>query len=388
MRRNGARRGALSGIVEDDPVNRRILATLSYGHLATDLPQGAIPALLPLFRSEYHLSYTQLGLIVLLANVSSSVIQPLFGVLSDRMKMYWLMPAGTLVASAGMLLAVAAARQYPTVVAMIFLSGLGVAAFHPEGYKYAGLASGAGRATGMSYFSVGGNLGYGLGPLATTVAIASWGKYGIAYGLPLAVTASIMMWRVVSPWAASGPGAEALPGSAAPARRPVRAHAGRTAVWIVGLLVTFVVLRSWVQVGTASYIPLYFTGVRHMNATYAGLLVSVFLAAGGMGTLLGGIAADRWGHRTMLIISMAILPPFLWLLPRTAGIWPVLAALIGGMAVVSTFAVAMVMAQNVIPERIGLISGLIIGFAVGMGGSARRCSAGSPTAGACSGPWM
>src|SRR5579871_496595 len=146
MRRNGARRGALSGIVEDDPVNRRILATLSYGHLATDLPQGAIPALLPLFRSEYHLSYTQLGLIVLLANVSSSVIQPLFGVLSDRMKMYWLMPAGTLVASAGMLLAVAAARQYPTVVAMIFLSGLGVAAFHPEGYKYAGLASGAGRA--------------------------------------------------------------------------------------------------------------------------------------------------------------------------------------------------------------------------------------------------
>lgn len=353
--------------VEHDFVNRRILATLSYGHLATDLSQGGLPALLPVFRSEYHLSYTELGLIVLLANVSSSVIQPVFGVLSDRVKMHWLMPVGALVASAGMVLAVAA-QHYAMVVAMIFVSGLGVAAFHPEGYKHAGLASGVRRATGMSYFSVGGNLGYGLGPAATSIAIAVWGKYGIAYVLPFAIVGAILMWRIVSPWAASEPGADVIAAAPTRPRDSTRTVASRAAIWLVGLLVTFVVLRSWVQVGIASYIPLYFTGIRHMNPTYAGVLVSVFLGAGGVGTLLGGMAADRWGHRPMLIISMAILPPFLWLIPRTSGAWPMLAALIAGMAVVSTFAVAMVMAQNAIPHRIGLISGLIIGFAVGMGG--------------------
>jgi len=359
--------GAALRVVEYDPVNRRILAALSYGHLATDLSQGAIPALLPVFRSEYHLSYTQLGLIVLLANVSSSVIQPAFGVLSDRVKMYWLMPTGMLVASAGIVLAVTV-RDYPTLVAMICLSGLGVAAFHPEGYKHAGRASGVRRATGMSYFSVGGNLGYGLGPAATSIAITWWGKHGIAYSLPFAIVGAVVMWRIVSPWAASHDGDETAAVPSAAPRKPIGSIAGRAALWVVALLVTFVVLRSWIQVGTASYIPLYFTGVRHMSATYGGVLVSVFLGAGGLGTLLGGVAADRWGHRNMLIVSMAMLPPFLWMIPRTSGVWVVIAALIAGMAVVSTFAVAMVMAQNAIPHRLGLISGLIIGFAIGMGG--------------------
>jgi FSR family fosmidomycin resistance protein-like MFS transporter len=137
---------------------------------------------------------------------------------------------------------------------------------------------------------------------------------------------------------------------------------------VLTLLVTFVILRSWVSVGESSFIPLYFTGVRHLNPTYAGLLVSIFLGAGSVGTLLGGVAADRWGRRRMLLISMIILPPLLWLMPRAVGPVGLIAALIAGMAAVSTFAVVMVMAQSVIPGRIGLISGLIIGFAVGTGG--------------------
>jgi FSR family fosmidomycin resistance protein-like MFS transporter len=130
-------------------VNRRVLAQLSFGHLATDLSQGALPALLPLFKSRYHLSYTDVGFIVLMANISSSLIQPAFGVLSDRITMRWLMPIGSLVAGTGIVLAVQASH-FTVMIAMIFLSGLGVAAFHPEGYKFAGLASGERRATGMS----------------------------------------------------------------------------------------------------------------------------------------------------------------------------------------------------------------------------------------------
>src|SRR6516162_4969307 len=131
------RRGGPSNVLF---VNPRILAALSYAHFATDLPQGAVPALLPLFKTQYHLSYVQLGFIVLLSNISSSVIQPLFGIISDRTGIAWMMPVGTLLAGLGMM-ATVVTHSYTVVVVMIFIAGIGVAAFHPEGYKFAGLAS-------------------------------------------------------------------------------------------------------------------------------------------------------------------------------------------------------------------------------------------------------
>ncbi len=342
-----------------------MLAALSYGHFATDLSQGAIPTLLPVFKNQYHLSYTDVGFIVLMANVSSSVVQPIFGILSDRIAMRWLMPAGVFIAGTGITLAVLS-PTYGVMLAMVFVSGLGIAAFHPEGYKFAALASGEGRATGMSYFSVGGNLGFGLGPAAASIAISLAGRDGIAYILALGIPAAILLWRITGREAR-----ELLEASWTPAAAdPPAARTGmlRTSSIIIGLITLFVVLRSWISVGVSSFIPLYFTGVRHMDPRFAGILVSVFLGAGAVGTLLGGPAADRWGYRPMLICSMAILPPLLWILPRASGTWALLVALISGMAVVSTFAVAMVMAQSLIPERIGLISGLVIGFAVGTGG--------------------
>ncbi|HET7264911.1 MAG TPA: MFS transporter [bacterium] len=358
-------------------MNRRVLLQLSYGHFATDLSQGALPALLPLFKTQYHLSYTDVGLVVLIASISSSIVQPAFGVLSDRARMRWLMPAGALISGTGMILAVAA-HHFALMMAMIFLCGLGVAAFHPEGYKWAGLASGERRATGMSYFSAGGNVGYGFGPAAASVALHLAGLRGLFYMPVFSIPAAVILWFVASPRRRSELEAEwhetarAAAGEEMDGRRsgvPAAPRVGRmTAQTVLGLLVTFVVLRSWTSTGESSFIPLYFAGVRHLTPTYAGLLVSLFLGAGSVGTLLGGIAADRWGRRRMLLVSMAILPPLLWLMPRAVGPIGLAAALIAGMAAVSTFAVVMVMAQSVIPGRIGLISGLIIGFAVGTGG--------------------
>jgi FSR family fosmidomycin resistance protein-like MFS transporter len=157
----------------------------------------------------------------------------------------------------------------------------------------------------------------------------------------------------------------APPGRLPPAARPLIALSTRT---VLMLLVGFVILRSWMSVGESSFIPLYFTGIRRLNPTYAGLMVSLFLGAGSVGTLLGGMAADRWGRRRMLLWSMLILPPLLWAMPRAGGAAGMAASLVAGMAAVSTFAVVMVMAQSIFPERIGLMSGLMIGFAVGTGG--------------------
>ena len=378
-------------------MNRRVLFQLSYGHFATDLSQGALPALLPLFKTQYHLSYTDVGIVVLIASISSSIVQPAFGVLSDRFRMRWLMPAGALISGTGMIFAVAA-HHFAVMMAMIFVCGLGVAAFHPEGYRWAGLASGARRATGMSYFSAGGNVGYGFGPAAASIALHLAGVKGLLYMPAFSIPGAVILWLVASPrrrseleaeWhdtsRAAAPEEAGKRTSTESADRPPTPRAimktepatvksqrvgrfgGMSAPTLLGLLVTFVILRSWMSTGESSFIPLYFAGV-HLTPTYAGLLVSLFLGAGSVGTLLGGMAADRWGRRRMLLVSMAILPPLLWLMPRAVGPLGLAAALIAGMAAVSTFAVVMVMAQSVIPGRIGLISGLIIGFAVGTGG--------------------
>lgn len=361
-------RGVAARAVEPLTVNRRILAVLSYGHLATDLSQGAIPALLPVFKALFHLSYAGVGFIVLMANISSSIIQPAFGALSDRFRLRWMMPLGALLAGAGMTLAVLS-PHYAVMVALVLISGLGVAAFHPEGYRFAGLAAGERRATGMSYFSVGGNIGYGLGPAAATLALSLAGVHGMVYLIAFSVPAAILLWRMVGPGQRKDLEAGwAVPASTAVVGRATGPLARESSSWILVLLIVFVVLRSWISVGTASFIPLYYTGVRHFDPRYGGTLVSLFLGAGAIGTLFGGIAADRFGRRALLIVSVAILPPLLLMLTRAGGVWTMAAATVAGMAAVSTFAVVMVMAQELMPARIGMVSGLIIGFAVGMGG--------------------
>jgi FSR family fosmidomycin resistance protein-like MFS transporter len=220
----------------------------------------------------------------------------------------------------------------------------------------------------MSYFSVGGNIGYGLGPAAATLALSLAGVYGMLYLIAFSIPAAILMWRMVDPKQRARLEADWVSPSSTTPGAARGSTAPKDSNWILFLLIVFVALRSWISSGTANFIPLYYTGIRHLDPRYGGTLVSLFLGAGAVGTLFGGMAADRFGRRNLLIFSMAILPPLLLMLTRTGGLVTWAAATIGGMAAVSTFAVVMVMAQDLIPERIGMISGLIIGLAVGMGG--------------------
>src|SRR4051812_26672325 len=150
------------------------MALLSSGHLATDFANGALPALLPFLKDRFSLSYTAVGAVVLVSQASSSLIQPLFGLWSDRRGAMWLLPAG--VALAGVTIGFAAnAPSYWLVLVLVLASGVGSAAFHPEGSKFAGYVSGRKRASGMSLFSIGGNLGFALGPIATTALVGAFG---------------------------------------------------------------------------------------------------------------------------------------------------------------------------------------------------------------------
>src|SRR5213079_683176 len=164
-------------------IDRRAMAALSAGHCATDFANGALPALLPFLKDRFGLSYTLAATLMLASAASSSLIQPLFGAWSDRRGALWLLPSGVALAGIGIALA-AAAPAYGLVLLLVVVSGLGVAAYHPEGSKFAAYASGRRRASGMSLFSIGGNIGFALGPTATTPLVLAFGLTG---GLLLAV---------------------------------------------------------------------------------------------------------------------------------------------------------------------------------------------------------
>src|SRR5436309_2075453 len=182
------------------------MVALSGGHLAVDFASGSVPALIPFLTDRFHLGYALAAMLLLAATVSSSLVQPLFGLWSDRRGALWLIPGGTILAAVGVGLA-AITPVYGLVLVLVFAGGLGVAAFHPEGAKYAAYASGRKRASGMSYFNIGGNTGYALGAFVTGVLVAALGfGGGLLAMVPVAVVAVILL-RVRASFAKLAPAA-------------------------------------------------------------------------------------------------------------------------------------------------------------------------------------
>src|SRR5207253_8357784 len=174
-------------------IDRRAMALLSTGHLATDFATGALPALIPFLEDRFSLSYALVGVLVLASQASSSLIQPLFGLWSDRRGAMWLLPGGVALAGVGIALASDAPR-YWLVVVCVLVSGVGVAAFHPEASKFAGYVSGRRRASGMAWFSIGGNLGFALGPAVTTMRAHEYGlRGGLLLALPCLAVAALAL---------------------------------------------------------------------------------------------------------------------------------------------------------------------------------------------------
>ena len=200
-------------------IDRRAIAALSGGHFAADFASGSVPALIPFLTDKFDLNYALAAVLLLAVTVSSSLVQPLFGFWSDRRGALWLIPGGVLLAAVGVGGA-AVAPAYPLVLLLVFAGGLGVAAFHPEGAKFAAYASGRKRASGMSYFNIGGNTGYALGAFATAQLVVWLGLVGGLVAMVPVFFASILLVRVVPPFARLRPGmAQQFP--------TARTHGGR-----------------------------------------------------------------------------------------------------------------------------------------------------------------
>jgi MFS transporter, FSR family, fosmidomycin resistance protein len=340
-------------------VDRRAMSTLSLGHLFTDIAQGSVPALLPFLHSRYHWSLAALSALVLAATISSSVIQPLFGYLSDRVSLPWLMPLGPALGGLGIALA-GWAQSYPLTFAAIVLSGVGVAAFHPEGSRFANYVSGSKRSSGMSLFSVGGNIGFALGPVLMTPLVLVFGLHGTAFVL-------IPTWLMAAVLVHELPRLTRFRPDLGTGRRVQRSEHHEAWGPFV-LLGAVIALRSFVYFGLVTFIPLYYVGDLHASKAFGNAALSAMLIGGAVGTLVGGPLADRFGRRAVLTGSMLIVPPLVVGFLISGPVLAVVFAALTGAATIATFAVTIVMGQEYLPGRLGVAAGVTIGLSIGLGG--------------------
>ncbi len=342
-------------------INKNALAVLSAGHLVTDVNQGALPALLPFFKAALNLSYTMSGTILLAANLTSSIIQPVFGHLSDKRPVGWLLPLAPFIACLGLSLT-GTISSYPFMILSVILCGIGVASFHPEGFKTAYFFTGEKRATGMAIFSVGGNLGIAIGPMVAITLVSHFGLRGtLGMILPGILIAALLLLNMSM---LNAPVASAHEESSKGPKTPLSTKQKKAFL----LLIAIATLRAWAQFGLASYIPFYYIDYLKGNPLYAGKLVSTFLLAGALGTLLGAPLADRWGHKRFLSITLIVSFPLLLLFYYSSGPMSFVILGIAGMVLISTFALTTVMAQTILPQHLGIASGMMVGFSISAGG--------------------
>lgn len=335
------------------------MSTLSAGHLFTDVNQGAVAALLPFLISDRGLSLAAAGALLTAATLSSSIVQPLFGIFSDNRPLPVLMPLGLLMAGAGIAL-VGIAPSYPLILLSVVLSGVGVAAFHPEAARFANYVSGSRRARGMSFFSVGGNAGFALGPILTTPLVLWFGLPGTLFlAIPAALMAAGMF--IEMPRMMGFKPESTANGLREPAAEPEHWRP-------FALMVAVVTVRSFVYFGLVAFVAVYYSKVLGASTAFGNTALAVMLAAGAAGTLTMGPLADRFGRKVVLGASMLILPVLIFgftLAGPVLGM--VLLALIGA-ATIGTFGVTVVMGQEYLPGRIGLAAGITMGFSIGLGG--------------------
>lgn len=331
------------------------------GHVCTDINQGALPAILPFLVLYKNISYTSAAGLIFAVSSVSSIIQPLFGYLGDRMAHPWLMGLGALLAGGGLTL-VGFCENYWGMFFAVCVSGIGVALFHPEGGRLANLAAGEHKGASMAFFAVGGNIGFALGPVVASVALSTMGLHGTAVflipGLSLAVV-MLVARKNLNRLAAESHRAKTM------RKQGEDVDDWNSFIKVSACLAT----RSAVTYGLSAFIPLYFAAVMLMPEASASSTLTLYSSAAAVATLCGGMLADRFGFTKVIRGGYVLLVPLLFILPLIASKYLAIFLLIPLAMTINAPQGAMIaLGQRFLPNHIGTSSGIMMGLAVSIGG--------------------
>lgn len=341
-----------------------ILFAISLSHFLNDLIQSVITSVYPLLKENYRLSFTQVGLITFTFQVTASLLQPFVGNYTDKKPMPYSFAIGMFFSLAGIVL-LTYAHGFVVILIAVGLVGIGSSVFHPEASKVAYYASGGKRGMAQSVFQLGGNGGSAVGPLLVALIVIPFGQYNIVWFALAAIVAIVVLWKV-GDWYKTHLDLRAKQKSSLQEKR---VSLGRNRI-IVSLLILLVLMFSkfFYMAGITSYFTFYLIDRFNISVQQSQVYLFVFLGAVAAGTLLGGSLGDKFGRKIIIWISILGAAPFSLLLPYTDLLWTGILIAIIGIIIASAFSAILVYAQELVPGKIGTVSGLFFGLAFGMGG--------------------
>ncbi|MGV7094221.1 MFS transporter [Siccibacter turicensis] len=357
--------GALAGKPATSPPARTafgILGAISLSHLLNDMIQSLILALYPLLQADFSLSFMQIGMITLTFQLASSLLQPFVGYYTDKYPMPWSLPIGMCFTLCGLIL-LAMAGSFTTVLIAAALVGTGSSVFHPESSRVARMASGGRHGLAQSLFQVGGNFGSSLGPLLAALIIAPYGKGNVGWFVLAALLAIVVLVQI-SRWYA----AQQKVNKGKPVERAVNPLPRKKVVLAIGILLALIFSKYFYMASISSYFTFYLMDKFGIGVQTSQFYLFAFLFAVAAGTVIGGPVGDKIGRKYVIWGSILGVTPFTLLLPWASLWWTGVLIVIIGFILASAFSAILVYAQELLPGRIGMVSGLFFGFAFGMGG--------------------
>jgi len=340
-----------------------VLFTIAFTHLLNDLMQAVVPAVYPMFKANFNLSFAQIGMITFASQLTASIFQPFIGYYTDRTPRPFSLAIGMIFTLAG-LIVLALAPGFGVILMAVCLMGVGSAIFHPESSRVAYLASGGKRGLAQSIFQLGGNAGSAIGPLLAALIIIPFGQFNILWITLVSILAILILFQI-------GKWYKAHLIVRATTNHPVdvKPNLSKVKIWTsVGILLVLIFSKYFYMASMTSYFTFYLIEKFGVSVQQSQMYLFIFLGSVAAGTLIGGPLGDAFGRKYVIWFSILGAAPFTLMLPFASLFWIGVLAAIIGVIIASAFSAILVYAQELLPGNVGMVSGLFFGFAFGMGG--------------------